>query len=192
MFYNTLVAVLLCILVRSKGYSFSANLREIRSQSDLGRNRVVGRRSFVSALVLAPTVALVPTDAFAASSKPNAKASANSIREALSELQSTKPYLDKKKYDSLSSFLENDAEYLNNFSQSVTSLVQAKALSPDDTQSIGTIRTYGTAADVQIMLGGLKSELTSNDPNPKEVTKFWKRAEDSLKEIILICDNASI
>lgn len=192
MFYNTLVAILLCILVHSNGYSFSANPRKNRSQSDLGRNRVVGRRSFVSALVLAPTVALVPTDAFAASSMPNAKASANSIREALSELQSTKPYLDKKKYDSLSSFLENDAEYLNTFSQSVTSLVQAKALSPDDTQSIGTIRTYGTAADVQIMLGGLKSELTSDDPNPKEVTKFWKRAEDSLKEIILICDNASI
>ena len=94
-----------------------------------------------------------------------------------------------KKYSDLSSYLSS-SDSLNTLSSTFTSLVQSRQLTPEDTQAIGTIRTYGVAADVQIMYGGLMSALEGGDG--KEIQKYWKRTEDSLKETVVILESSNL
>ncbi|GMI06430.1 hypothetical protein TrVE_jg8389 [Triparma verrucosa] len=145
------------------------------------------RRSFF--LTVPPTLLISSSPAFAAPSKALGASSASSLRSALSDLQTSKKFLDAKKYSDLSSYLSS-SDSLNTLSSTFTSLVQSRQLTPEDTQAIGTIRTYGVAADVQIMYGGLMSALEGGDG--KEIQKYWKRTEDSLKETVVILESSNL
>lgn len=89
-------------------------------------------------------------------------------------------------------FTSDDAGGLKVLEQSLLSILPSKLLSDEDRKAIGTIRTYGVAADALIMYGGLMSEIDEMNEeyyNVAAVNKFLNRAQDSIDEIILICRN---
>mmetsp|Transcript_21516 Transcript_21516/g.42940 ORF Transcript_21516/g.42940 Transcript_21516/m.42940 type:complete len:208 (-) Transcript_21516:1413-2036(-) len=144
--------------------------------------------SFLTGSSSSPALAAVA----AGRSKADASAACSSIRSALAQLQGAKKLVDGKKFDELLALLDDSSD-ISSFETTITTLLQSKVLDPEDSRAIGTIRTYGIAADVMIMTGGLKAELKDNDePNPAEVAKFYKRAIDSLKEINLILNNSGL
>lgn len=63
--------------------------------------------------------------------------------------------------------------------------------SDEDKKAIGTIRTYGSGADVIIMYGGLLAEIDpgNEEPDYATVQKYMTRTMDSLDEVITICRN---
>jgi len=90
--------------------------------------------------------------------------------------------------DSLKDFFENDAINMNNFEGNALVLLQSKKMSDETRKEIGTIRRYGVGADVQIMYGGLISELDASEyPNLGEVKRFLGLCINSLNEVIALC-----
>ena len=97
---------------------------------------------------------------------------------------------DIDKVDQLKVYLEGEAINMNNFEGNALALLQSKVLSEDTRKEIGTIRRYGVGADVQIMYGGLISELDASEyPDMKEAEKYLKRTIDSLSEVIVLCES---
>lgn len=64
--------------------------------------------------------------------------------------------------------------------------------SDEDKKAIGTIRRYGSGADVIIMYGGLIAEIDegNEEPDAATVQKYMTRTMDSLDEVIAICKNS--
>jgi len=90
--------------------------------------------------------------------------------------------------DSLKDFFEKDAINMNNFEGNALVLLQSKKMSDETRKEIGTIRRYGVGADVQIMYGGLISELDASEyPNLGEVKRFLGLCINSLNEVISLC-----
>mmetsp|Transcript_10773 Transcript_10773/g.16013 ORF Transcript_10773/g.16013 Transcript_10773/m.16013 type:complete len:243 (+) Transcript_10773:84-812(+) len=86
--------------------------------------------------------------------------------------------------------LINDSVNINNFEGNALALLSSKAISDETKKEIGTIRRYGVGADVQIMFGGLVSELDASEyPDLGEVSKYLQRTLDSLQEVITLCEN---
>ncbi|CAB9501018.1 expressed unknown protein [Seminavis robusta] len=130
-----------------------------------------------------------------------AKAAAPKVKPALAfetlsiaeqELrQAAKKYLPTSDYDGLRDFLATSE--LKNFETYSTAILSSKLLSEEDKKSIGTIRTYGVGADVQIMFGGLMAELDDtmvDEPNRGDVVKYMTRTIDALSEVLTICRNS--
>jgi hypothetical protein len=88
----------------------------------------------------------------------------------------------------LREYLSNEDSYLNNYDAYANALLTSKRLDAESKQAIGTIRRYGVGADVIIMYGGLKTELSeeNEEPNSGEIEKYYIRALDSLEEVIAI------
>ena len=62
---------------------------------------------------------------------------------------------------------------------------RAQVLSAEDKKAIGTIRRYGVAADVIIMVGGLAEAL--RDEDARGAKSFLAKAKGSLDEVIGVC-----
>lgn len=90
--------------------------------------------------------------------------------------------------ENLKSYLNDEAVNINDFEGNALALLQSKSISDETRKEIGTIRRYGIGADVQIMYGGLISELDASEyPDLSEVSKYLTRTLDSLNEVILLC-----
>ncbi len=110
---------------------------------------------------------------------------------AKEELARAKSMAAKDDINGLRAFLNDEAKNLNGFEGNALSVVNSKQLDADDKKAIGTIRRYGSGADVLIMFGGAVSELNENDePDKAAIVKFLQRADESLSEVILVCQNA--
>ena len=68
------------------------------------------------------------------------------------------------------------------FEENATIIVQAPVLTVEDKKAIGTIRRYGVAADVIIMVGGLGEALDNGDV--RQAKSFLAKAKGSLDEVI--------
>ena len=70
------------------------------------------------------------------------------------------------------------------FEEDATIIIQAPIVAAEDKKAIGTIRRYGVAADVIIMLGGLSEAL--RDEDARGAASFLSKAKASLDEVIAI------
>jgi hypothetical protein len=111
-------------------------------------------------------------------------------------------YLPEGDWEGMRVYLESGAVNMNNYEYSAQSLLESKRLDAESKRDIGTIRRYGVGADVIIMYGGLKNELSvRNDADGDdegddeggggtsgaEVGKYLRRTVDSLEEVLAIC-----
>ena len=78
---------------------------------------------------------------------------------------------------------------MNNYETNAQTLLESKRLDAESKKDIGTIRRYGVGADVMIMYGGLKAEISADNDmmSYSEVEKYYVRTLDSLEEVIAIC-----
>ena len=96
----------------------------------------------------------------------------------------------KQKWSDMQALVDTGA--VSRFESDILVVLGSDAISAQDKKDIGTIRRYGVGADVMIMLGGLKNELTVDQDdedaavNGGEVKKYIARSKASLDEIILI------
>lgn len=112
------------------------------------------------------------------------------LRAAREELvQAGRTYFPKKDLEGLRDFLDNEDLNINNYETNAQVLLESKRLDAESKKEIGTIRRYGVGADVIIMYGGLKGELSDDNEviNFREVEKYYVRTLDSLEEVIAIC-----
>lgn len=110
-------------------------------------------------------------------------------REELSVAYNT--YILKKDYEGLRKYVNEDAINMNNYEENANVLLASKQLDAESKIAIGTVRRYGAGADVIIMYGGLKGEISEDveeeDINYGAVSKAIRRTMDSLDEVISIC-----
>eukprot|EP00586_Coscinodiscus_wailesii_P018523 CAMPEP_0172502472 /NCGR_PEP_ID=MMETSP1066-20121228/160317_1 /TAXON_ID=671091 /ORGANISM="Coscinodiscus wailesii, Strain CCMP2513" /LENGTH=247 /DNA_ID=CAMNT_0013277733 /DNA_START=31 /DNA_END=774 /DNA_ORIENTATION=+ len=171
------------------------------------------RRHILSLLPLAPTVLLltsssrpahaktgsIQTTQFASRGSPgggNVKigpsAAFDKLQRAKEQLIGARRVLGKDGVDAMRDYLAMNAE-VNELGNCMLSILGSKLLSDEDKKAIGTIRTYGIAADVMIMYGGLLAEIdemNEDSYNVGEINKYLARAMDSLDEVIAICKNS--
>ena len=96
------------------------------------------------------------------------KYSAADASKAFAELKAARAALDAVDKPLAGGDLEKAAAALQApplvaFEDNATIIVQAPVLTAEDKKAIGTIRSYGVAADVIIMTGGLSEALDNGD-----------------------------
>lgn len=149
----------------------------------LGPSRRAAFLGVVSSLFLPSTAALA---------KISPEAAYANLRAAREELVvAGRKFFPKRDFDGLREYLENDAINMNSYEANAQTLLESKRLDAESKKEIGTIRRYGVGADVIIMYGGLKSEISEDNDavSYSEVEKFYVRTLDSLEEVIAICRN---
>jgi hypothetical protein len=175
-----------------------------------GRNTDIVEHSRRKILTTLPIVIFVPTIAHAttgslktsqyagkvssssSSSKIKPQVAFEGLIKAREELQNAQnKYLSKRDYNGLREYLER-AENINNFERNALAILASKKLDDEDKKAIGTIRRYGSGADVIIMYGGLIAEIDegNEEPDAATVQKYMTRTMDSLDEVIAICKNS--
>jgi hypothetical protein len=175
-----------------------------------GRNTDIVEHSRRKILTTLPIVIFVPTIAHAttgslktsqyagkvssssSSSKIKPQVAFEGLIKAREELQNAQnKYLSKRDYNGLRKYLEG-AENINNFERNALAILTSKKLDDEDKKAIGTIRRYGSGADVIIMYGGLIAEIDegNEEPDAATVQKYMTRTMDSLDEVIAICKNS--
>mmetsp|Transcript_7651 Transcript_7651/g.16078 ORF Transcript_7651/g.16078 Transcript_7651/m.16078 type:complete len:205 (-) Transcript_7651:28-642(-) len=153
------------------------------------------RRGFAASLwrgaAAVGTAALVRSDpAVAAVKKGDPKKAAEDIRLARADMDKCDELAKKQKWSDMQALVDTGA--VSRFESDILVVLGSDAISAQDKKDIGTIRRYGVGADVMIMLGGLKNELTVDQDdedaavNGAEVKKYIARSKASLDEIILI------
>mmetsp|Transcript_5267 Transcript_5267/g.13290 ORF Transcript_5267/g.13290 Transcript_5267/m.13290 type:complete len:249 (-) Transcript_5267:69-815(-) len=113
----------------------------------------------------------------------------SNLRKAREELAvAGRTYFPKRDWEGLREYLSNEDFYINNYDENANALLTSKRLDTESKQAIGTIRRYGVGADVIIMYGGLKAELSEENerPNSAEIEKYYIKTLDSLEEVIAI------
>lgn len=180
-----------------------------RETDSVRRETIIASSSIIAGILLKPsspalaTTGSIKTSQFASRGKSVSKTT-NNPQEAFSNIIKAKDEMlvaqgilskaiksdDIDKVDQLKVYLESEAINMNNFEGNALALLQSKVLSEDTRKEIGTIRRYGVGADVQIMYGGLISELDASEyPDMKEAEKYLKRTIDSLSEVIVLCES---
>jgi hypothetical protein len=111
-------------------------------------------------------------------------------------------FLPKGDWEGMREYLESGAVNMNNYENSAQALLESKRLDAESKRDIGTIRRYRVGADVIIMYGGLKNELSVRDDaggdddggdgegggtSGVEVGKYLRRTMESLEEVLAIC-----
>ena len=134
----------------------------------------------VSALPL-----FITQTAYAKTIKPN-EAFQNLIT-ARNELKEAKYLIASQDIEGLKEYLSDTSLKINNYEENAGALLASKNLDAESKKAIGTIRTYGSGADVIIMYGGLKGELDEENPNMNNLFKNAERAWESSNEVIAIC-----
>jgi len=98
-------------------------------------------------------------------------------------------YFPKQNWRGLREYLDQDDLNMNKYDTNANALLTSKRLDAESKKAIGTIRRYGVGADVIIMYGGMKAELSEDNerPNGTEIQNYYLRTLDSLEEVIAIC-----
>lgn len=112
----------------------------------------------------------------------------NLLKARIELVTAAKNYLVKGDYTGMREYLET-ANNMNSYEENAQALLESKRLDVESKKEIGTIRRYGVGADVIIMYGGLRTELSEEPPDSGQVKLYWTRALDSLDEVITICRN---
>jgi len=126
---------------------------------------------------------------YATSSTIDPETAYRNLRKAREELVAAgRIYFPKRNVDGLREYLNNEELNINSYDANASSLLKSKRLDAESKKEIGTIRRFGVGADVIIMYGALKSELSEDNerPNGAEIEKYYIRALDSLEEVIMI------
>ena len=79
---------------------------------------------------------------------------------------------------------------LSTLEDNLLTLVQSPILGPDEKKAIGTIKRYGTGADVLIMFGGLSAAIKDSDGGG--VKNYLSKVADSLDEVLLVCKSGGL
>ena len=164
---------------------------EDENDAMLSRRSVLKQILTVAAVTVTTTVT-TPSDACnAATPKSNIdpETAYMNLRKAREELVfAGRKYFPKRDWEGLREYLSNDDSYLNNYDANADLLLRSKRLDIESKQAIGTIRRYGVGADVIIMYGGLKAELSEDNEelNSAEIEKYYVKTLDSLEEVIAI------
>ena len=150
-------------------------------------SRRVALANIMSLASSVPVLLLYPSNANAKLDPDTAYLNLRAAREEL--VVAGRKYFPKRDLEGLRDYLENEAVNMNNYEINAQALLESKRLDAESKKEIGTIRRYGVGADVIIMYGGLKSEISEdNDPiNFKEAEKYYVRTLDALEEVIAIC-----
>ena len=163
------------------------------------------RRDVLLGTIVAATVVPLATWSSSAAAAPKLRPddAFASLVAARGELRyAADTYLPKSDWEGMREYLESGAANMNNYENSAQALLESKRLDAESKRDIGTIRRYGVGADVIIMYGGLKNELSvRNDADVDdeggdgggggtsgaEVGKYLRRTADSLEEVLAIC-----
>lgn len=194
-----LLSFILCLQSSQvSAFSFASN-QPIASPSttDDSSDSLVSRRSMlvqtVAAASGAAAMVLSSEACHAAAGPPKSNIDPETaylnLRKAREELVfAGKTYFPKQDWDGLREYLNNDDAFINNYDENANALLTSKRLDTESKQAIGTIRRYGVGADVIIMYGGLKAELSEDNdrPNGAEISKYYVKTLDSLEEVISI------
>ena len=156
------------------------------SKTDQSSRRDILVTSVASIASIASALPIYPPSAMAKLDPDQAYLNLRAAREEL--VVAGRKYFPKEDMDGLRAYLENEAVNMNNYETNAQTLLESKRLDAESKKEIGTIRRYGVGADVVIMYGGLKSEISEeNDPiNFREAEKYYVRTLDSLEEVISI------
>eukprot|EP00629_Pelagomonadales_sp_RCC1024_P016189 CAMPEP_0119267056 /NCGR_PEP_ID=MMETSP1329-20130426/5338_1 /TAXON_ID=114041 /ORGANISM="Genus nov. species nov., Strain RCC1024" /LENGTH=160 /DNA_ID=CAMNT_0007266965 /DNA_START=44 /DNA_END=523 /DNA_ORIENTATION=+ len=136
------------------------------------RRRVL---SVGAAAAFAPRAAYAAKGKYSAADATNAFAQLKAARAALDAVDAP---LAKGAFEDAAAALGADA--IKAFEENATIVVQAPTLSAEDKKAIGTIRRYGVAADVIIMIGGLAEALDNGDARGSK--SYLAKAKGSLDE----------
>ena len=144
----------------------------------------------ITAAASAATMALSSEACHAAAApKVDPETAYLNLRKAREELvYAGRTYFPKKDWEGMREYLNNEDAFINNYDENANALLTSKRLDAESKQAIGTIRRYGVGADVIIMYGGLKAELSDDIeyPNSSEISKYYVKTLDSLEEVIAI------
>lgn len=148
------------------------------------------RAALIQGVALSTCVpAMLLLQPLAANAKLDPDTAYLNLRAAREELVvAGRTYFPKKDLEGLRDFLNNEDLNLNNYESNAQALLESKRLDAESKKEIGTIRRYGVGADVIIMYGGLKGELSEENEiiNFREVEKYYIRTLDALEEVIVI------
>ena len=155
------------------------------------------RRSMLMQMLATTTGAMTMTmvssssACYAASTKRNINPETAyiNLRKAREELAvAGRNYFPKRDWEGLRDYLDNEDSCINNFEANTGALLTSNRLDAESKKAIGTIRRFGVAADVIIMYGGLKAEISEDNerPNSAEIEKYYIKTLDSLEEVIAI------
>jgi hypothetical protein len=114
------------------------------------------------------------------------------LRKAREELaMAGRLYFPKQDWEGLREYLDDDNEKsnnINNYDANASALLTSTRLDAESKKAIGTIRRFGVGADVIIMYGGLKAELSEENerPNSADIQKYYLKTLDSIEEVIAI------
>jgi hypothetical protein len=114
------------------------------------------------------------------------------LRKAREELAiAGRTYFPKQDWDGLREYLDDDNEKsynINHYDDNASALLTSTRLDAESKKAIGTIRRFGVGADVIIMYGGLKAELSEDNerPNSADIQKYYLKTLDSIEEVIAI------
>ena len=148
---------------------------------DVSRRRALQLHAFSAPVAVPPLIPVAPAHAAAK------KYSAADAQKAFAELKAARAALDAVDKPLAGGDLEKAAAALQApplvaFEDNATIIVQAPVLTAEDKKAIGTIRRYGVAADVIIMVGGLGEALDNGDV--RQAKSFLAKAKGSLDEVI--------
>ena len=155
------------------------------------------RRSILMQILTTTTMALsLPSTCHAAvsssSKKIDPETAYKNLRKAREELAvAGRIYFPKQDWDGLREYLDDDNEKstnINNYDANASALLTSTRLDAESKKAIGTIRRFGVGADVIIMYGGLKAELSEDNerPNSSDIQKYYLKTLDSIEEVIAI------
>ncbi len=203
--YTILLSLLLCLQAEYvSAFSSASTNNRLSTESVVtpgtndgeaaGTDSLKSRRSMLMTTFAAAAAATIfPGICNAASTAPKSNVDPETaylnLRKAREELVfAGKTYFPKQNWEGLREFLGNEDACINNYDAYANALLTSKRLDAESKQAIGTIRRYGVGADVIIMYGGLKAELSDDLEtfNSAEISKYYVKTLDSLEEVIAI------
>jgi hypothetical protein len=166
------------------------------------------RRDFLlGTAVVVVVTSIIPPGIARAAPKLRPDEAFTSLVGAREELRyAADTFLPERDWDGMREYFDTRAANMNNYENSAGTLLESKRLDAESKRDIGTIRRYGVGADVIIMYGGLKNELSVRDDaaigdyddgggsgeggdgtSEAEVRKYLRRTAESLDEVLAIC-----
>jgi hypothetical protein len=164
------------------------------SSSSSSRRRSILMQILTTAATTTMALSL-PSACHAASSsarKIDPETAYRNLRKAREELAiAGRTYFPKQDWDGLREYLDDDNEKsynINHYDDNASALLTSTRLDAESKKAIGTIRRFGVGADVIIMYGGLKAELSEDNerPNSADIQKYYLKTLDSIEEVIAI------
>jgi hypothetical protein len=148
------------------------------ARGGLGRREICQLAGGAAACAIARP-ALAASRSYTKAEASDAVGRMRAVRAALDEVAKAAA---SKRFDAALELL--GAPLITGFEKDCTTLVQSSVLTPEDKVAIGTVRRYGIAADVIIMVGGLASAAAA--ANGPSAVDYSVKARAALDEILVI------